>query len=99
MGEIGLQRQEYLYDLQYIDLLMIERGYERRHRHPWSIARWQTYHIMLSQCGGDSLQKAGISSASDLLPLPWDEDLPPEVTDEEIEKIQAEIDALNAQNE
>lgn len=38
----------------------------------WSAARWSTYYIMAAQVGGKELEKAGISSPTDLLPLPWD---------------------------
>ena len=72
MGEIGYDRREYLYELRYVDLYLIEKGYNRRLRHPWTMARWETYHMMLAQCGSDGLKKAGINSQRDLLPLPWD---------------------------
>ena len=72
VGEIGIQRREYLYELQYLDLLQIERGHERRHRHEWSIARWQTYYIMEAFVGSDNMKKAGLFNPSSLLPLPWD---------------------------
>ena len=39
VGEIGINRLEYLYDLTYCDLLMIERGYNRRHMNLWSATR------------------------------------------------------------
>lgn len=94
---MGISRHEFYYELRWWEVMSIMRGYNRRHRHPWSIARWQTYNLMLAQCGSDALQKAGISSASDLLPFPWDKEMEikPEVTDEDVENIQAEIDALN----
>lgn len=72
MGEIGYDRLEYLYDLTFCDLLLIERGYERRHCHLWSAARWGTYYIMCAQVGGKQLAESGIHCPQDLLPLPWD---------------------------
>lgn len=72
MGEIGIPRREFLYDLNFTDLLMIERGYERRHRHLWSSTRWQTYHLMSALAGSDALKKAGIHSLADLISFPWD---------------------------
>ena len=97
MGEIGTPRREYLYELRYIDLLMIERGYDRRHRHPWSIARWMTYNIMQAQCGSKAIQEAGINSINDLLKFPWDTEPVAPITDEERDQLQAEMDAINAQ--
>lgn len=72
VGEIGIPRREYLYELDYLDMVQIERGYERRHRHAWSIGRWQTFHLMAAFCGGENLQKSGIHSPIDLIRFPWD---------------------------
>jgi len=72
VGEIGINRTEYLYDLHYSDILQIERGHERRHRHLWSATRWETYYIMQAFAGSDAMKKSGIHSPKDLMPLPWD---------------------------
>ena len=90
MGEIGINRIEYLYVLNYTDLLMIERGYNRRQQHPWSIARWETYHLMLAFCGSKSLKEAGIHSPKDLLKFPW-EDITIQLSKEEQEELQNDM--------
>ena len=72
VGEIGIPRREYLYELDYLDIVQIERGYERRHRHAWSISRWETFHLMAAFCGGENLQKSGIHTPADLIRFPWD---------------------------
>jgi len=97
VGEIGTPRREYLYELRYIDLLMIERGYDRRHRHPWSIARWMTYNIMTAQCGSKAMREAGINSIEDLLKFPWDSEPVAPISDEDRDELLAEMDAINAQ--
>ena len=97
MGEIGTPRREYLYELRYIDLMMIERGYDRRHRHPWSIARWMTYNIMTAQCGSKAMREAGINSIEDLLKFPWDSEPVAPISDEDRDELLAEMDAINAQ--
>ena len=94
VGEIGIQRREYLYELDYIDMVQIERGYERRHRHAWSIGRWQTFHLMAAFCGGDNLRKSGINGPADLLKFPWDTEKaqqPEEVTDDVVKELQDEM--------
>ena len=96
MGEIGTNRNEYLYDLSYCDLLLIERGYEHRHRHLWSTTRWQTYYLMLAQCGSDNLRKSNINSPTDLIKFPWDTEPAAPISEEEAADLQAEIDAINA---
>ena len=72
MGEIGINRLEYLYDLNYIDILMIERGYNQRIYHEWSRVRWSTYYLLKATCGDEQLHKNKIFNPSDLMPLPWD---------------------------
>lgn len=75
---------------------MIERGYDRRHRHPWAIARWMTYNIMQAQCGSKAMQEAGINSIQDLMKFPWDIELVAPITDEERDELLAEMEAYNA---
>ena len=72
VGEIGLPRHEYLYDLRHIDLLLIRRGYERRQRHLWSATRWQTFDLMAAQVGSDGMKRAGIHGPADLIRFPWE---------------------------
>lgn len=72
MGEIGIARKEFLYELDFTDILLIERGYERRAQHLWSSIRWQTFHMMSAFCGSKALRESNINHPHDLLPLPWD---------------------------
>ena len=96
MGEIGIPRREYLYELTLCDLLMIERGYHRRSIDAWSTSRWSTYHIMAAFVGGDELRKQGLYSPKDLLPLPWDRTPKTEqYSEEDIKGLQSDIDAAN----
>ena len=76
---------------------MIQRGYERRHRQLWSATRWQTYNLMAAFAGSKALSEAGINSAKDLLPLPWDTDHSDLPTEDEVADIVAEMEAINAQ--
>lgn len=96
MGEIGIPRLEYLYELTHCDLLMIVRGYNRRHRDLWSSTRWQTYNLMQAFCGGKALNEAGIHKPTDLIKFPWDTAPVTPLTQSEVEEMQAEIDAMNA---
>ena len=97
MGEIGISRQEFLYEITFWEVLLIIRGYRRRSIDVWSASRWSTYHIMAAFVGGDELKKNGIFSPKDLLSLPWDnEQEAEEYTQADIEGLQADIDAANA---
>lgn len=71
MGEIGIPRLEYLYDLEYWEIMLIVRGYIRRSRDLWSATRWQTYNLMCVSMA--DIKKAGIHSPTDLLRFPWED--------------------------
>ena len=95
MGEIGISRKEYLYELTYTDLVLISRGYDRRHCHTWSATRWMTYNLMSAYIGGDKLAEHGIHGPKDLIKFPWEHEQPP-LTQEEVKELLADIDAFNA---
>lgn len=73
MGEIGLNRREYLYELKYWELEAIREGYDRRSYHLWGGLRWHAFQNMMAFVGGDAMRENGINHPKDLLPLPWDE--------------------------
>lgn len=74
VGEIGYNRHEYLFELDYCDILLISRGYFRRTREMWSATRWQTFYLMSVSMA--DLKKAGIYRPSDLIKFPWEKDEP-----------------------
>ena len=76
---------------------MIYRGYDRRHRQMWGAIRWQTYHMMCAFAGSDALKKAGINSVKDLLQFPWEVNSQ-HISDEDIQDLVREMDAINAQS-
>lgn len=97
MGEIGYNRHEYLYELNYCDILCIERGYHRRHRDIWSATRWGTYYTMLATCGSDNLHKARIYKPYDLIQFPWEREKveAPSISEDDVRELQAVMDAMN----
>jgi hypothetical protein len=99
VGEIGIQRETALYIIPWWEIICIVRGYERRHRHTWSAARWMAFCIMSAQAGTKAMQEAHIYKPSDLLPLPWDSTADGDVTQEDVEDMQATMDAINQMNE
>ena len=44
VGEIGIPRKEFLYDLKLFEIILITRGYFRRHHPGWEQARLIAYH-------------------------------------------------------
>ena len=102
MGEIGLNRLEYLYDLTFCDLLLIERGYEMRHRHLWFAERWGTFYTMMAFCGSENMKKSGLNNPTDLLHLPWDNqhaadgDAGEELTENDVKRLRALMQEENA---
>ena len=73
MGEIGVQRSEYLYELEYWEIALIVRGYFRRNREMWSATRWQTYNLMCVSMA--NIKRAGIYRPTDLIKFPWEKEV------------------------
>lgn len=96
VGEMGINRKEYLYELSFCDLLLYSRGYERRNRHMWSAIRWQTHQLMISFVGSDKMEGAGIHSPKDLLKFPWEREKVNPLSEQDIKDLQADIDFANA---
>lgn len=89
VGEIGIEHNLCLYELNAWQIHEIIQGYYRRNRDMWSSTRWSTYQVMAAQVGSDGLRKAHINSPKDLMPFPWeDEDNDIDMlTEEDVEEL------------
>ena len=96
VGEIGIPRREFLYELNFQEVKLIIRGYRKRERTNCNMIRWQTFWLLHN--GMADLKKAGINVPEDLISFPWDKedediDLP---TDEEVADMQDLLRSLNS---
>lgn len=93
VGEIGTSRKEYLYDLDYWEILLISRGYQNRARNLWSAMRWHAYNVMsaIPYC---DLKKGGIRKPQDLITFPWEEHKASLPTEDEKEDVLRDIQAF-----
>ena len=95
MGEIGIPRHDFLYELSYWEVLRIIRGYRRRGRLRDQLiaeAVFAAMHTMRDSKG---------KTVKDFFPMLFedpDDDIDNEITDEEIAELQAEMDAWNMAN-
>ena len=99
MGEIGIGRHEFYYELRWWEVRAIVRGYNNRYRNLWSATRWQTYNIMTAQVGSKGMQQAHINKPSDLIEFPWDKSEALPIAVDEVRQMQAEMKAYNSQFE
>jgi hypothetical protein len=53
---------------------------------------------MSAFAGSKGMKDAGINSPTDLIEFPWEKDIAPIVTQDEVNEILADIDAINAMN-
>jgi len=95
VGEIGIDRNTFFYELRWWEVQAIIRGYNNRHRNLWSATRWQTFRLMEAQVGTEAMHKAHLFKPDDLLQFPWDRKPAPPLTDAERDELQAEMDAIN----
>lgn len=68
MGEIGIPRHEFLYDIRFWEVRRIIRGYRRRERSGWEQARFNAYYIMSAMCDMSSYK-----SDRDIFQFPWEQ--------------------------
>lgn len=69
MGEIGIDRNLFLYDLQYWEIILITSGYFRRYHPAWEQARMIAHqvHYAMGYPKGESPK-----TPEEWVPFPWD---------------------------
>ena len=93
MGEIGIQRREFLYDLRFWEVRRIVRGYRKRDR---------LKHQLMAECAYAAMfamRDPKGKTVRDIFPMLFendDEEMEPTLTDEECAELQADMDAFNA---
>lgn len=95
VGEIGIPRREFLYDLNFQEVKLIIRGYRRRERTTWEQVRWQTFWLLHN--GMTDLKKAGINAATDLVKFPWDDEDVELPSDQEVDDMLDLMRKVNSQ--
>ena len=97
MGEIGIPRRDFLYDLRYWEVLRIIRGYRRRGRLRDQLIAEAVFAAM------HTMRDSNGKTVKDFFPMlfedPDDDDREAStITYEEIAELQAEMDAWNMAN-
>ena len=95
VGEIGISRREFLYEIRGWEARRILKGYQRRHILMYQLQRIQVWASMF--CMGNPEKK----TPSDILHLYFDDfdkesDQP--ISDDEIRQMQEEMAAINRAN-
>jgi len=95
VGEIGIPRREFLYDIQFWEVRRIIRGYRQRDR---------LKHQLLAECAYAAIyamRDPKGKTAEDLFPGIFEEDddneAAPEISDEEYNELQDLMANINAQ--
>lgn len=96
MGEIGIPRREFLYDLRFWEVRRIIRGYRQRDR---------LKHQLLAECVYASIyvmRDPQGKTVEDLFPMLFDfddEDDEPPITEEDVADLQQLMATINAEAE
>lgn len=91
MGEVGIPRSEFLYELRLWEINAIIRGYRRRAHTLWEATRWQTFCIALALGAGKDF-----SRPSDLMAFPWEDEQSELPTEEEIDEMTELLNNINS---
>lgn len=93
MGEIGIDRREYLYELKYWEILLISRGYQKRQHPAWEQARLMAY------CAAHAMgSKEPPPPPKDWIRFPWESETRA-ISEEEEAELMAEMDAIKRMQE
>jgi hypothetical protein len=96
VGEIGIPRREFLYELHFWEVRRIIRGYRQRDR---------LAHQLLAECvyaATFTMRDPKGKTVEDLFPMLFnddDGDDGPAISQEDIDELQAEMDAINSQQQ
>lgn len=95
MGEIGIPRREFLYDLRFWEVRRIVRGYRQRDR---------LKHQLIAECAYSAtyaMRDPKGKTVADMFPMFFeddDDDDEPPISQADIDELQAEMAAINAGN-
>ena len=96
VGEYGISRHEFLYEISFWEARRIVRGFNKRNRLTNQLLAesvYATIHVMRDPKG---------KTPEDMFPMLFenddDEEMEPTLTDEECAGLQADMDAFNAMN-
>lgn len=92
MGEIGIDRLTFLYELRLWEINAIVKGYRKRAHTQWESTRWQTFCILCSL-------GAKLSSPRDLLTFPWEMRVADDISQDEAEQLQELMKNINSKND
>jgi hypothetical protein len=90
VGEIGIPRREFLYDLRFWEVRRIIRGYRQRDR---------LKHQLMAECvyaATYAMRDPKGKRVEDIFPMLFDDDDEPPLTKEDVAELQAEMDAINS---
>ena len=90
VGEIGIPRREFLYEIEFWEARRIVDGYHARNHAGWEQARLIAYNA--HYCMGS---KDPVPIVTEWIKFPWEKEPIPPITDEERDELQAEMDAIN----
>lgn len=94
MGEIGIPRREFLYDIRFWEVRRIIRGYRRR---DW------LKHQLMAECvyaAMYAMRDPQGKTVADMFPMLFDyddDDDEPPISEEDVAELQADMDAFNSQ--
>ena len=93
MGEIGFSYDRFLHGLKWWEIKSIIRGYNARHHHGWEQARLVAYNA--HYCMGS---KDPIPVVTEWIKFSWEQKKSGPLPQDEVDKMQAEMAAINAAN-
>lgn len=98
VGEIGIDRRTFLYEMELWEVQEVMKGYRRRSRDLWSAVRWMTFNVMGVMPYFD-MRKAGLYKPTDLISFPWDKEPGEEMSEEDVDELRKMMREMRGENE
>jgi hypothetical protein len=93
VGEIGISRHEFLYELRLWEIILITRGYFKRYHPGWEQARLIAYNA--AHCMGAK----NAPTITNWLKFPWEMSHDDELNDDQVNEIREMIQKENEKKE
>ncbi len=87
MGEIGIDRHTFLYELQWWEVNAIIRGYNARHHHSWEQARMISYFARYAMGSKDTPPPI-----NEWIKFPWEVKVSARISQAEVKELQELMD-------
>lgn len=96
VGEMGVSRKEFLYDMKNWEIQAFIKGFYRRAREAWAMTRWHAWWSIHN--GMVDWSKQGLRNQRDMITFPWEKE-EVEISEEDVSDLMDLMNEVNKKGE